>query len=149
MLLKQCSASGSSQRSTNPLSPLALLGGCYKENVLHSGSLISGFDFFVDLPKPYNFAFSIYCSSCLPGPYASPGSWGEESLALWGWYERSAVEGSVSHALFFSDIILACIQPFLALDVWSFRMGKHLKSYSWMNVYVKVVGCNCICWTVF
>lgn len=100
MLLKQRSASGSSQRSTNALSPLALLGGCYRENVLHSGSLISRFDLFVDLPKPYNFAFKIYCSSCLPVPYVSPGSWGEEGMALWGWSGRSAVEGSVSHTLF-------------------------------------------------
>lgn len=36
-----------------------------------------------------------------------------EGVAPWGWCRRSAVEGSVSHTLVFSDIILPNTQAFL------------------------------------
>ena len=104
MLLKQCSVPGSSHISRNPLSPLALLGGCYKESVLLAGSLTLEFDFFVDLPKPYNFAPSIYCTSCLPVPYASP-----EGMVRKAWLfgcRRSAAKGSVLTHLSF--LLLFC-----------------------------------------
>lgn len=38
-------------------------------------------------------------------------------MALWGWYKRAVVEGSVSHTLVFSDIVLPSTQAFLALEV--------------------------------
>lgn len=49
------------------------------QDVLHAGSSTSGFDFFADLPKPYNFAFSIYCRSYLSVLYASPKGVGEKA----------------------------------------------------------------------
>lgn len=33
-----------------------------------------------------------------------------------------------------------------SLYVWYFRIGRQLKSYNWVNIYVKV-DCICICWT--
>lgn len=79
-------------------------------------SSTSGFACFADLPKPYNFAFSIYCRNSL-SPLRTSGGDGGEGMALWGWCRRSAVEGSVSHTLVISDIVLPSTQAFLALDV--------------------------------
>lgn len=111
MLLKQHSVLAPSQGSTNALSPLALLGQCYKEDVLHPGSSGLGFGFLVDLPKPYNFAFRICCRSYVSVPCACPGGL-VEGVALWSWCRRSAVESSVSHTLVCSDIVLSSTQAF-------------------------------------
>lgn len=118
MLLKQHSVLGSSQRSTNPLSPLALLGQCYREDALHPGSSGLGLDFLADLPKPYNFSFRIYCRSYVSVPCADPGGL-EEGVALWSWCRRSAVESSVSHTFrqnnVCSNIVLSSTKAFFCV----------------------------------
>lgn len=113
MLLKQHSVLASSQRSTNPLSPLALWDGATRRMFfipfLPFWDLI-----FLLIGKPYNFAFRIYCRSYMSVPHACPVGL-EEGVALWSWCRRSAVESSVSHTFVCSDIVLSNTQAFLYL----------------------------------
>lgn len=64
------------------------------------------------------------------------------------WLSGAGVGGlqgsSVSYTLVCSDIALSSTQAFLY--VWYFRTRRQLKSYNWVNIYVKA-GCICICWT--
>lgn len=63
------------QRSTNLYALWLCRDSATKEDVLRPFSSIWGFDFLVDLPKPYNFAFRIYCRSFVSVPQAGPGDW--------------------------------------------------------------------------